>query len=157
LQSLDDPKLRELKIGLSFVGDDGNMPPAWAALTDRGIVRNIVGYSVYGDYREPNPPARLIEAVASGDVDVAIDWGPRVGYFAKRQPVELEVVPLSTPRGASEPFEFPISLGVREDDEALRDKLDKILERNRAEIHDLLKKYGVPLVNDGLPRQASLK
>ncbi|MGI8740624.1 MAG: transporter substrate-binding domain-containing protein [Gammaproteobacteria bacterium] len=38
-QSLDDPALRDLKIGLIFVGDDGNMPPPWAALRARDITK----------------------------------------------------------------------------------------------------------------------
>ena len=148
-RSLDDPALRKLKIGLIFVGDDGNMPPPWAALRARGISRNVVGYSVYGDYRQPNPPARLIEAVAKGDVDVAIDWGPRAGYFATRQSVELEVQPLaSSAREMYQPFEFSIALGVREDDEKFRDELNGILAANRDEIHRLLEDYGVPLLDD---------
>lgn len=155
LRSLYSPKLRHLKIGIHFIGDDGNMLPPSRVLTNRGIVRNVVGYSIYGDYRQPNPPARLIEAVANGDIDVAIAWGPFAGYFAERQPVELRVVPLSKPPAISEPFEFPISLGVREDDEALRDELNEILNSKRAEIHALLEEYGVPLpVNS--TRQVSL-
>ena len=148
LHSLDDPKLRELRIGLHFIGDDYSNPPPAEALARRGIVRNVVGYSIYGDYREPNPPARLIEAVAKREVDAAIAWGPLAGYFAKRQPVELAVVPLPTPGGAeTQPFEFSISMGVRKDSELLRSKLNAILERRREEVADLLKAYGVPLAD----------
>ena len=35
-------------------------------LAARGIIDNVQGYSIYGDYSQPNPPARLIEAVAKG-------------------------------------------------------------------------------------------
>jgi hypothetical protein len=35
-----------------------------------------VGYSIYGNYLEGNPPARIIDAVGSGEIDVAIIWGP---------------------------------------------------------------------------------
>jgi mxaJ protein len=146
-RSLDDPQLRTLKIGLHFIGDDYSNPPPAEALARRGIIRNVVGYSIYGDYREPNPPARLIEAVARGDVDVAIAWGPLAGYFAKRQPVTLAVVPLPAPSEAQAlPFEFSIAIGVRKDDEPLRAALDQALVRKRGPIDRLLKQYGVPLV-----------
>ncbi len=155
LRSLYSPKLRKLRIGLHFIGDDGNMVPPGRVLTNRGIVRNVIGYSIYGDYRQPNPPARLIEAVAKGDIDVAIAWGPLAGYFANRQPVELQVVPLSTPAAINEPFEFAISLAVREDDQVLRDDLNQFITSQRAEIHALLARYGVPLLDD-LARPANL-
>ena len=85
MTSLDDPALREAKVGVHLIGDDGfNTPPAHA-LSRRGIVENVRGYSIYGDYAKPNPPARIVEAVASGEIDVAVVWGPLAGYFAPRQ------------------------------------------------------------------------
>jgi mxaJ protein len=49
ITSFDDPSLRKLKIGVQIIGDDGaNAPPAHA-LTRRGIVQNVRGYTVYGD------------------------------------------------------------------------------------------------------------
>lgn len=158
LHSLDDPILHKLKIGLHFIGDDYSNPPPAEALARRGIISNIVGYSIYGDYREPNPPARLIEAVASGDVDVAIAWGPLAGYFAKRQSVALKVVPLETSvNDLLTPFEYSISLGVRKHDGTLQTKLNHILDSKWSEVHHLLNRYDVPLV-EGLPppQQANL-
>jgi mxaJ protein len=71
LTSLDDQRLRTLRIGVHLIGDDyTNTPPAHA-LARRGIVRNVAGYTIYGDYREPNPPARIIEALGRGEIDVA--------------------------------------------------------------------------------------
>ncbi len=49
--TLDDPRLKHLKIGVQMVGNDGvNTPPAHA-LSRRGIVDNVRGYMLYGDYR----------------------------------------------------------------------------------------------------------
>lgn len=66
LRSMQDPRLRELRIGVHLIGDDGANPPPAHALGQQGIVDNVVGYMIYGDYREPNPPARIIDAVARG-------------------------------------------------------------------------------------------
>ncbi|MGY4597370.1 hypothetical protein ACVWXL_005116 [Bradyrhizobium sp. GM22.5] len=62
LSSLLDPRLHHLAIGVHLIGDDGNNPPPAQALGEQGIVDNVRGYSIYGDYREANPPARLIES-----------------------------------------------------------------------------------------------
>ena len=64
--SIKDPGLRELRIGVHLIGSDGTNTPPSQALGQQNIVKNVVGYMIYGDYREPNPPARLIEAVENG-------------------------------------------------------------------------------------------
>lgn len=147
IRSFDDPVLRTLRIGVHVIGDDyANVPPAHA-LSNRGIVKNVIGYSIYGNYAEPNPPARLIEAVARGEVDVAIAWGPLAGYFARRQPVPLELVPVSPEVDLPFlPFVFDIAMGVRREDTALREELDGFLVRKAAEIDALLDEYGIPYV-----------
>jgi mxaJ protein len=147
LRSLDDAVLRTARVGVHIIGDDyANAPPAHA-LSNRGIVSNVVGYSIYGDYAQPNPPARLVEAVAARDVDVAIVWGPLAGYFAKRSAVPLEIVPVSPAIDLPFlPFVFDIAMGVRREDEALQQELDAILERRADDIRALLEEYGVPVV-----------
>jgi mxaJ protein len=147
LRSFDDPRLHRLRVGVHVIGDDyANVPPA-AALAQRHIIRNVVGYSIYGDYSQPDPPARLIDAVARGDIDVAIAWGPLAGYFARRAAVPLEVVPVSPQIDVPFlPFVFDIAMAVRRGDDTLRVRLDSVLERHRAEIGRLLEHYGVPLL-----------
>src|SRR6185503_2575188 len=72
--SLDDPVLKQKVIGVPLIGDDGaNAPPAHG-LTRRGIVGNVRGFMVYGDYRDPAPSARIVEAVADRSIDIAIVW-----------------------------------------------------------------------------------
>ena len=156
IQSFDDPALRTLRIGVHLVGDDGaNTPPAHA-LAKRGLITNVVGFTLYGDYSEPNPPARLIEAVANGGIDVAIAWGPLAGYFAKQQKIPLEVTPVPAQFDTPVlPFAFDISLGVRKRDKALRDELNAVLTRRSADIERILDEYGVPRVT--APQRASLE
>jgi mxaJ protein len=147
IRSLDDPALRKLKIGVQLIGDDyANTPPVHA-LSRRGIVGNLVGFSVFGDYSQPNPPARIIDAVAAGQVDLALAWGPLAGYFAKHSPVPLEVIPVSP---AVDPpslhFEFDIAFAVRPADQALKQELEAVLDRKQREIGRILAEYGVPTV-----------
>ena len=147
LTSLDDPRLRRLRIGVPLIGDDGaNAPPAHA-LARRGIVTNVVGYSVLGDYRRPSPPSALVEAVARGDVDVATVWGPVAGYFAARASTPLDVRPIAAdPRPGEWPLVFAISMGTRRDDRMLLAALDAFVERRKAAIDAVLSEYHVPRV-----------
>ena len=150
LHSYDDPRLRRLGIGVQLIGDDGaNTPPAHA-LSRRGIVDNVRGYTVYGDYRSPTPQAAIIDAVAKGDVDVALVWGPTAGWFASRSPVPLVLTPVSPwLDGPQAPMVFDVSMGVRREDRALRRELDAALERNRDAIAKILDAYHVPRVTPG--------
>jgi mxaJ protein len=147
VRSFDDPRLTKLRIGIQITGDDYANPPAAQALASRRIIDNVRGYTVYGDYSRPNPPRGLIDAVADGRVDVAVAWGPLAGYFAQREAVPLELVPVSqadeTPLVR---FAFDISMGVRREDAALAEALNAIIARRQHEIRRILLSYGVPLV-----------
>ncbi len=148
VHSLDDPVLRRLTIGVHLTGGDDANPPAAQSLAFRGLLSRMRGYTIYGDYAQANPPARLVDAVARGDVDVAIVWGPLAGWSAKRAPVALALAPVTPAldRGVL-PYVYDISLGVRRGDRAWRDQLQAALDRHQADIRRLLRSYGVPIVD----------
>ena len=143
--SFDDPALKDLRIGIHVIGDDyANVPPA-QALAKRNIINNVRGYTIYGDYSKPNPPADLLHALARGEVDIAIAWGPLAGYFSSRVETPLRITPVSPQIDLPFiPFVFDISMGVRRNDDSLRARLDTVLHANRKEIKALLDEYGVP-------------
>jgi mxaJ protein len=142
ISSVDDPILKKLRIGV-HVTDDNYAPPA-QALARRGIVNNIKGYSLLGAVNEANPPARLVEAVKKGDVDVAIAWGPLVGYFIRNAP--LDMVPIAPGRDGPIPFTFDISMGVQPKNAILLDQVDHALLHRQADVRRILMQYGVPLL-----------
>jgi quinoprotein dehydrogenase-associated probable ABC transporter substrate-binding protein len=146
IRSFDDPALRHLRIGIHMMGDDYANSPAAGALARRGLARQIVPYMIYGDYSQPDPPARLIRAVAMDSVDVAVAWGPLAGYFAKRSPVRLVLTPVAAPDPG---FAYSMSLGVRRGDGTWRSTLDTELVRRRDDIRRILEEYGVPLMPVG--------
>jgi mxaJ protein len=152
LHSFDDARLKRLTIGIQITGDDYDNPPAAQALASRQIVENVRGYTVYGDYSRPSPTRTLIDAVANGDVDVAVAWGPLAGYFATREPAALEITRVS-PEADSRfvRFAFDIAMGVRRDDRDLAAALDAAAARLRPKIRTVLTTYGVPLTPRGNP------
>jgi quinoprotein dehydrogenase-associated probable ABC transporter substrate-binding protein len=158
IRSFDDPALRHLRIGIHMMGDDYANSPAAVALARRGLAAQIVPYMIYGDYSQPDPPARLIRAVAEDSVDVAVAWGPLAGYFAKKSPVRLTLTPVTPASGGRFPahaltgegdegFAFSMAMGVRHGDSVWRAILDSELTRRRGDIRRILEEYGVPLVD----------
>jgi quinoprotein dehydrogenase-associated probable ABC transporter substrate-binding protein len=145
ITSFDDPRLRMLKIGVHVLGEQDDSLPPVHALVSRGIVRNLVGFSIFGNLSEKNPPADLIKAVTDKQVDVAVAWGPMAGYFAQRSKVPLDLTPIAgDPANPQLPFSFAIGIGVRQGDAALRQRLNAELTRRHAEIERILRSYGIP-------------
>ena len=155
VRSFDDPALRHLKIGVQLVGDDfANTPPVHA-LANRGITKNVVGYMIYGDYAHAAPERSVVDAVARGDVDIAVVWGPLAGYLARLSPVPLDLVPVSPRLDLPYlPFVFDIAMGVRRRDTTFRNQLDSIIRRRQPSIDSILTAYGVPLLSFGGVRDA---
>ena len=147
IDSLDDPRLQTLRVGVQLIGDDGaNSPPAHA-LSRRGVIQNVVGYTVYGDYRADSPPSAIVAAVARGDIDVAAVWGPLAGYFAARQPVPLDLTPVRPDADAQLPQTFAIAMAVRRDDASRLGRLQRFLRARRRDIDGILAAYHVPRVD----------
>ena len=149
--TLDDPRLKRVSIGVQMIGNNAmNTPPAHA-IASRGMIDNVRGYMVYGDYSRPNPPATIVTAVAKNEIDVALVWGPLAGYFSHRSAVPLRidaVTPAADPRW---PMVYDISMGVRRNDRALIEQLNAVLERESPAIKDILNAYHVPLETRLLP------
>lgn len=149
ITSLDDPALKTLKIGVQLIGNDATNTPPVHALAHRGIVQNVRGFMIYGDYGSPDPISPIVQAVASGEVDVAIVWGPPAGYFAGRTPVKLVVDPVPPSSMPSDPpMHFDIAMGVRKNDLGLAADVDRVLRARRTDIDAILASYHVPRFDD---------
>lgn len=145
LSSYDDPQLRKLIVGVQLVGNDAMNTPPTHALARRGIIDNVRGYMLYGDYQKPNPPAAIMDAVIKGDVDVAIVWGPLAGYFARKASTPLTLTPVAPAvDGAQWPMQFDISMGMRRHEPDFKAKIDEILEREHHAIGAILAQFNVP-------------
>jgi len=143
LQSLDDPQLAKLKIGVLV-----NTPPH-DALGQRGIAGdNVIGYQLMFDsnFHAEDYPGKVVEDLIAGSIDVALVWGPIAGYFAKKQAAPIELVLLEDKPETGNRFAFDISMGVRKGNTELKDKLEAALARKHAEIEHILEDFGVPLL-----------
>lgn len=145
--SFDDPSLHHLRIGVQMIGNDHfNTPPAHA-LARRAIIDNVRGYSVYGNYASPDPPARILDALVAGEIDVAAVWGPLAGYAVKARGLPLHYAPVSPlVDDLRLPMVFDISMGVRRDDLDLWHRVSGALAAHRDDIASILAEYGVPRI-----------
>ncbi|XSG82023.1 MAG: quinoprotein dehydrogenase-associated putative ABC transporter substrate-binding protein [Methyloligella sp. ZOD6] len=148
IESYDDPALKTLKIGVQLIGEDGTNTPPVHDLAQRGIIDNLKGYPVYGDPESDRPHAPIVDAVAAGDIDVAIVWGPIAGYYARRQPVDLELTPVTIdPTLPVLQMTYGISLATRHLDTDLHADLERALRDRREEIDAVLARYGIPRID----------
>jgi len=146
VRSWDDPALRRARIGVVAATPPGD------AMIKKGLMGNVVSYRLTIDYTTEYP-GQIVDDVAAGRVDVAIVWGPVAGYFAKKQKVPLDVVPVPSIPGLDSPLTYEISMGVRKGDRERQEQLDGVLSRKQAEIRTILEEYGVPLVAGDLVRK----
>jgi quinoprotein dehydrogenase-associated probable ABC transporter substrate-binding protein len=145
IASFDDPVLRDLRLGVQATND-----PPHGALGQRGLAENVVLQYISRPDDPDGPFAPLVEAVASGEIDVAVPWGPVGGYYAARQPVELTVTPTPIFDVPFTPMYINVVIGVRRGDEALRDRLNLAIADRWDEIVAVLEEYHVPTIP--LPR-----
>jgi mono/diheme cytochrome c family protein len=87
----------------------------------------------------------IFNAMASGEIDAALMWGPFAGWYAKRNPqAGLRVVNDSRPE-----MTFSLAVGVRKGDRELREAIDRSLDalRSNGRLGAILARYGVPVLD----------
>ena len=140
LLKLDPAVLAKLKIGIFA------RSPASDWILKNGLVNQMVSYRDQTGDPEQYPGQLIDRDLVAGTVDVAIAWGPIVGYFAQHSGnTAIAVVPFK-PEADGIRYGFSIAMGVRYGEKALRDQLNAVLESSKPEIDAILKEYGVPTV-----------
>jgi mxaJ protein len=141
LNNMDSPVLKRLKVG--FERDT----PAEDALKIRGMIPgsgsgSIVAFDVSGEGGES--PETMLRALRDERIDVLITWFPAIGAFLRSYP-ELETTPVPNTRalGAPEQYSFPMSMGVRQGNDALKKRLDDVIEKHQPELTSILTENGV--------------
>lgn len=134
----DSPDLRK-----GIIGIDGQSPST-IPLRDHNLMENARPYRMQRDLNLP--PSYLIDDLISGKNDIVIMWGPIAGYFAKKSPVPLVVVPIPEYQDTDVKGKqnWNISVGVRKKDKARMEMIQGALDRNRDIINKILDDYGIP-------------
>lgn len=141
LTGLDDPKLKDLKIGVFQTSG------IRAALARRGIVDNVKLQTQThdGDLVIENQPWYPVQKVVDGDLDVAAVFGPFAGWVKTMKGEPITILPVNLQEDKV-PLEFEMAIGVRKTDAFLKYMLEFALEDHAEEVEKILRDYGVPLV-----------
>jgi len=136
--SLDAPELKGLRIGVYA------NTPVEESLARRSLLDHLTAYSLFFDPQgDRDRPAKLLDDLIAGTVDVAIPWGPLAGYYVKKLNAPLELVPLADEPGV--PLSFSVGMGVKKGNRDLKNQLEAAIDHRQAEIRAVLEEYGVPL------------
>ena len=136
ITSMDSPVLKRVKVGFE------RETPAEDALKMRGMIPAAMAFDVATDDGES--PTLMLDALNSGKIDVLTTWQPAIGAFLRAAP-NLDVVPVPNERalGPPEQYAFPMSMGVRSGDDALKKRLDEVIANHQAELTAVLTESGV--------------
>jgi len=141
LSSLADPRLANgRRIGLVANTPPGNL------LARYRLLAAVKPYPLVVDTRVDAPAADMIRDLESGEIDVAILWGPIAGYHVKKSGGRLKEALLTGDKGAR--MSFRIAMGVRHSDQEWKRELNRLIAQNQNEIDRLLVEFGVPLIDE---------
>lgn len=141
IESLDDPRLAEVTIGTYQAG----IPSI--ALRNRGINDNVREFAALVRPTGQDDHTPILDAVLAGEVDVGIVYGPVAAARALEEGGALTIRPV-TPELDFGATILQLSriwtIGVRTFDEALRDRLNRVLAARWDDVVAVLDAYGVP-------------
>lgn len=141
VETLDDEALQGKRIGLIAGSPPGNQ------LARYGLIGRAKGYNLMVDRRHESPNEDMIADLLSGEIDAAIMWGPIGGNLAIQQDPPLVVTPLLNEELPPRLF-YRITMGVRQGELVWKRQLNSLIRKKQAEIDEILRSYGVPLVDD---------
>ncbi len=139
-ERLDDPRMRSLRLGAV-----ARTPPI-DLLVRHGLMTNTRFFPLSVDTRVETPGADLVRAVAEGQLDAALVWGPIAGWQSKSRGLPLELRALPTEPGAAR-MDFRITMGLRAQEPEWRRRVNAVIRQKQPEIDAILQEYGVPVLN----------
>jgi quinoprotein dehydrogenase-associated probable ABC transporter substrate-binding protein len=141
LLKLPPEQLKKLRFGVFA------QTPAVDWLLKKNLFDQAVPYQrMTGDPKQY--PGEIVEKdLVDGKIDVAFAWGPIAGYFGKNaKGANIAVVPFSPDPEIK--FDYAIAMGVRRGEKEWLETVNKLIEKNRTQIEQILLDYGVPLIDD---------
>ena len=139
-ERLDDPRMKSLRLGAV-----ARTPPV-DLLVRNGLVENTRFFRLAVDTRIEAPGADMVRAVAEGELDAALVWGPIAGYQAKAKNLPIEMRALPTEPGAAR-MDYRITMGVRGQEPEWRRRINAVIRERQGEIDGILREYGVPMLD----------
>jgi len=141
VETLADDRLKSKTIGIL-----ARTPPV-SIMAMNGLMANARSFEVKGDGNAASAASDVIAAVASGEIDAGILWGPLGGYYAQTAKVPLALVPLVKEKAGPTTI-YGITMGVPPNEPEWKHKVNKVIAGNQADINAMLSEYNVPLLDE---------
>lgn len=140
VERLDDARLKGHKLGVIAA-----TPPVDHLLA-LGLLPDAKTYALLVDRRFDSPAEEAIADLAEGRIDAVLLWGPIGGYFARKAPVPLKVVPLL--QEAQRPaMAYRVTFGIRPNEREWKHALNEVIRKRQGDIDKVLTDYGTPLLD----------
>ena len=108
-------------------------------LLDQGIPYQ----SMTGD-SEHNVAMQMADDLKAKKIDMVILWGVLAGHVVAQNPNGYNVIPMKSE--AALKFDYQMSMGVRKNDKARQEQLNKLITEKSADIEVILSQYHIPLL-----------
>lgn len=146
-QLVDLPLQRQKSLKIAMF--DRGPGTAWMQKNDL-LDQGTPYQSMSGD-SENNVAMQIEKDLKAKKIDMVILWGPMASYIVAQDPKKYSMIPMkSTP---DVKFDFAMAMGVRKDDTARRDTLNKLIAAKADKIHAIIESYHIPLLP--LPKEAA--
>jgi quinoprotein dehydrogenase-associated probable ABC transporter substrate-binding protein len=128
--------------------------PGTTWMQKNGLLDVGIPYQSMSGDDENNVAMQIEKDLKAKKIDMVILWGPMAAYVAAQSPKNsYAMIPMkSTP---DMKFEFAMAMGVRNNDKARKEALDKLIATKADEIRTIITGYHVPLLP--LPKQVIRK
>jgi quinoprotein dehydrogenase-associated probable ABC transporter substrate-binding protein len=133
---------KDLRIGIFDRG------VATKKLLELGLGENIEYFQMMTGDARVNAGRIVEDALANGDIDVALLWGPIGSYYASVSSVPMVVQPLNE---LGEAFIFSFSMATRYQDKSWNKLLNKFITKRQADIDAIIAEYNFPSLENVNP------
>ena len=119
--------------------------PGTVWLQKNGLLDQGIPYQSMSGDDENNVAMQIDKDIKAKKIDMVFLWGPIAGYVISHSPKDsYSVIPMKSTPGLK--FEFAMSMGVRNDDKARKEALDKLIVAKKSEIQAIIASYHIPLI-----------
>ncbi|MGH8208153.1 MAG: quinoprotein dehydrogenase-associated putative ABC transporter substrate-binding protein [Steroidobacteraceae bacterium] len=142
LLKLPSVKLHALRIGLFA------QTPASDWVLQNGLIDHAVMYAAQSGDPNETPDTIVERDLAAGKIDVAVVWGPIAGFIVSRHTGARGWTTVPFKPDPKIRFDYEISMGLRNGEQAWQSTLDEWIAGHRDEIAQILTAYHIPLIDE---------
>ena len=141
LKGLDDPAIKEKKFKIGAVT---GTPPGYL-LVHYKLLDQLQSYPLRFNPYAANVGQAMIDDLKKGVTQIALMSSPIASFWARKEGLDVEIVPLKSLDQTTGKMDFLITMGVRRGENDWKRLINELIRRDQPEINKVLTGYGVLL------------